>query len=191
LFQLRQLAVDVEVGQLLVAANGAKAAVRAQQDRLFRAVRTGEGWDAIEAAAAAQVRAQVAGLTEVRRQTLGDLDEYVSGVVARQLAGAKSDWYRFFLDYDPGPALGEVDVPVLALFGGKDQQVLPADNRPALEARFTGARANLLTVRTYDDANHLFQAAGSGAPAEYGSLPKAFVDGFTADLVTWITSLPR
>lgn len=167
------------------------AALGAQQDRLFAAVRTGEGWDALEAAAKAQGRAQIAALPEAQRQALGDPDAYLDGVVRAQLAGAKSAWYRYFIDYDPAPALRAVDRPVLAVFGGKDLQVLLDQNRPALEALFAGPRAARLTVRTYADANHLFQPAVTGAPAEYGALPEAFVPGFTEAVTEWILNLVR
>lgn len=167
------------------------AALRAQQDQLFQAVRTGEGWEAIEERARAQGRAQVAMMPEAERAKLGDAEAFVAGVVTRQLAGAKSDWYRFFIDYDPAPALGAVDVPVFAAFGGKDLQVLVDDNRPALEAAFAEGRAALLETKVYAEANHLFQPAKTGAPAEYAMLPKQFIGNFVTDLGTWILSLPR
>jgi hypothetical protein len=82
-------------------------------------------------------------------------------------------------------------VPVLAVFGRKDIQVPLDQNRPALEPLFTGARQSLLTVRIYDEANHLFQPAATGAVAEYATLPKAFVPDFTTDVATWILSRAR
>jgi hypothetical protein len=166
-------------------------AVRAQQDRLFRAVRTGQGWDEIESSLRAQGRAQYAALPAARREALGDLEAWLDGLIATQLAGAKSAWYRFFLDYDPAPAMATLQVPVLAVFGRKDIQVPLDQNRPALEPLFTGARRSLLTVRIYDEANHLFQPSATGAVAEYATLPKAFVPDFTTDVATWILSRAR
>jgi len=166
-------------------------ALRTQQDRLFQVVRSGEGWEALEERARAQGRAQLAAMPPEQRAALGDPDAYLEGVIARQLAGAKSAWYRAFIDYDPVPMLRQVDVPVLGLFGGRDLQVLEAQNRPVLEAQFAGDRARLLTVKTYPEANHLFQSATTGAPAEYPVLAKALVDGLVDDIATWILSLPR
>jgi hypothetical protein len=45
-------------------------------------------------------------------------------------------------------------------------------------------------VITYPDANHLFMAARTGHPAEYASLPKAFVPAFLDDITRWIGSRP-
>lgn len=43
-------------------------------------------------------------------------------------------WMRFFLAYDPAPALTDLGVPVLALIGSLDVQVSAEENIPALEA---------------------------------------------------------
>jgi len=43
-----------------------------------------------------------------------------------------SPWIRFFLSYDPAPALRKVTCPVLALNGEKDVQVPPKVNLPAI-----------------------------------------------------------
>ena len=43
-----------------------------------------------------------------------------------------SPWVRFFLSYDPAPALRKVTCPVLALNGEKDVQVPPKVNLPAI-----------------------------------------------------------
>ena len=135
--------------------------------------------------------AQIAMMPEAESARLGDTRAYVDGIIARQLAAAKSDWYKFFVDYDPAPALRAVDVPVFATFGGRDLQVLDSQNRPALESLFSGERASLLTTKVYPAANHLLQPALTGAPAEYATLPKTFVDGFLMDLSTWVVNLPH
>jgi dipeptidyl aminopeptidase/acylaminoacyl peptidase len=45
---------------------------------------------------------------------------------------------RSFLDYDPGPALGSLPVPVLAVYGDRDAQVPPAQSVPVLTALLAG-----------------------------------------------------
>ena len=179
---------------ILLASGGGEAqvaALRDQQDRLFQAVRSGEGWEELEARAREQVRAQLAAMPEAQRQALGDPEAYADGVISGQLAAARSDWYRFFIDYDPAPALARLDVPVLAAFGEKDLQVLLDDNRPAFESIMAAAGNDRATARTFEGANHLFQAAVTGTPAEYATLEKAFVPGFLEDVAEWIQSVVR
>ena len=78
-----------------------------------------------------------------------------------------SPWFRFFLHYDPRPALEATRVPVLALIGGKDLQVPAEQNIPEITAAFERGGNSDATVRTLPGLNHLFQEAGTGSPAEY------------------------
>lgn len=161
------------------------AALRAQQDLLFKAIRTGEGWEQVVEHARAQGRSQIEALPEDQRKALGDPEQYLNRVIQQQLSGAKTPWYKYFAEYDPAPTLAKVSCPVLALFGERDLQVPLSQNRPVVE-RIIGAGHARSTVRTYPAANHLFQTAVTGNPAEYGTLPRAFVPGLLDDIATWI-----
>jgi fermentation-respiration switch protein FrsA (DUF1100 family) len=82
-----------------------------------------------------------------------------------QLSQIMSPWFRYFLAYDPAPVLSKVKQPVLALFGEKDLQVLPAVNEGPLRAALKGnARAR---IEVAPGVNHLFQTAQTGSPSEY------------------------
>ncbi len=43
-----------------------------------------------------------------------------------------------------------------------------------------------VTFHTFPEANHLFQEAETGSPAEYPLLEKAFVDGFLEMIADWV-----
>jgi dipeptidyl aminopeptidase/acylaminoacyl peptidase len=58
-----------------------------------------------------------------------------SSAGGRQDAGPR---LRSFLDYDPGPALGSLPVPVLAVYGDQDVQVPPEQSVPVLTALLAG-----------------------------------------------------
>ncbi len=96
------------------------AKLKRQQDLLFQAVRTGEGWGAVVESARALGREQMAKLPEAQRRAVADPDKAVDAAIQQQLVAAKSRWYRFFIDYDPAPTLARVTCPVLALFGSLD-----------------------------------------------------------------------
>lgn len=161
-------------------------AVRARQTSLFEAVRSGEGWDALVDRAVAEAEAQWEAMPESSRPERETYARQVREMAEGQIAGARSAWYRFFVDYDPRPALkaaAAAGIPVLAVFGEKDLQVLPDVNRPELEAAFaSGGRA---TVWTIASANHLFQHASSGLASEYATLPDAFTEDFVERVVAW------
>lgn len=95
-----------------------------------------------------------------------------------------SKWYRGFLKLDPAPALRAIQVPVLALLGGKDTQVSAQLNEAPLRAVLAGnARA---TVEVLPGLNHLFQAASTGAPAEYGQIEQTIDPAALDRMVGWI-----
>ncbi len=103
--------------------------------------------------------------------------------VKNQLA---SPWTRFFLTYDPAPTLSKVTCPVLLLFGEKDTQVSVSLNAEVMEQALRGGGNEKVEVKIYPEANHLFQKAGTGSPAEYQTLPKEFIEGFLTDMSEWI-----
>jgi pimeloyl-ACP methyl ester carboxylesterase len=78
-----------------------------------------------------------------------------------------SAWMRWMLRYDPVPALRRTKIPVLALFGSHDLQVPAAQNLPPMRAALELAGNPATRVIELPELNHLFQAAATGAPAEY------------------------
>jgi hypothetical protein len=126
--------------------------------------------------------------TDEDRTILGDRASFIS----RQVEGLRerylSDWFRSLLAYDPAPDWQRVAVPVLGLFGGKDVQVVTAQNEPALRAALEAGGNEDVRIVVLPGANHLFQAAESGAVEEYSSLAPEFDEGFLPALVAWVTT---
>jgi uncharacterized protein len=83
-------------------------------------------------------------------------------------------WFRFFLDYDPAPALQKTKCPVLALYGQKDLQVPSKSNLPLMQKAMLAAENNQAEIRQLAGLNHLFQHAYSGSPQEYGAIEETF-----------------
>jgi dienelactone hydrolase len=127
------------------------------------------------------------GKSEVDRLVLGDREAYVERQVAAQLPGMLSPEYRSILAYDPGPDWQRVQAPVLGLFGGKDVQVLGEPNAEALEAALRAGGNEDIEIVVIPDANHLFQAAETGAVGEYGSLPPELTPDLLPTIVAWLT----
>ena len=85
-----------------------------------------------------------------------------------QLRLMVSPWFRFFLDYDPLPALQKTMCPVLALNGEKDLQVSPKENLAKIQkALQVGGNKDFQTTEL-PGLNHLFQHCPTGSPLEYG-----------------------
>lgn len=153
-----------------------------RQRRLFDAVRSGEGWEALERESLAEARRQLSVLPEDQRE---QRMAAVEAQVRAELAAARSPAYKALLEHDPGPDLRKVRVPTLAVFGELDTQVPDHVCVGPLEAAFAGEDAGPLTVEVVPGANHLFQEAVTGSPSEYAALPKRFIDGFVDLVVDW------
>lgn len=177
----------VAQGDLIARADGAPDSAIARQTaaqvQMFEAVRTGEGWDEVARTVETQIRSAVEAMPAEQRQSITDPDTYVKTQVAAQMQFLRSPWFAFFLDHDPAQIYADVDVPVLAIYGGKDLQVPAEPNRRALEDAMRGKD---LTVRTFPHANHLFQRATTGSPSEYPNLEKQFVEGLLTTISDWI-----
>jgi pimeloyl-ACP methyl ester carboxylesterase len=90
--------------------------------------------------------------------------------VNAQIKQITSPWFRYFLTYDPRPALRKVHCPVLAIDGEKDLQVSPKQNLPQIEAALREGGNKDFTVRELPGLNHLFQTATKGTPDEYAKI---------------------
>ena len=124
----------------------------------------------------------MAAAPETAQMSGEDLESALSAAVETNL----SPWFRFFIRYDPRPALGGLAVPTLALFGGKDTQVDADQNQSAMEAAFASSGNGDITVKRFPEMNHLFQSAGSGSPSEYGMIEETMAPEVLETISGWI-----
>ena len=143
----------------------------AQQRRILDAVE--KATDHASALAAAKTELRAMGVPEAQ--------------VDAQARAVAADWYRFFLTYDPAPALRALRIPVLAMIGSKDLQVPATQNLPALRAALAAnPRATVVELR---GLNHLFQTATTGSPTEYREIAEHVSPIALSRLGDWITAV--
>jgi uncharacterized protein len=109
---------------------------------------------------------------------------------ARMIQQVTDPWFRYFLRYDPAPNLARLRVPVLALNGSLDRQVIAADNLPGIR---TALRDDPdATVRELPGLNHLFQHARTGAVGEYAEIEETMSPEVLDLVAGWINArFPR
>ena len=105
-----------------------------------------------------------------------------------QLQQLANPWMRFFLGYDPAPALAKVTCPVLALNGDKDLQVLVTQNLPVIEKLLKDAGNKEVTAVSLPGLNHLFQHTKTGNPSEYSTIEESFAPEAIKLIGEWIVS---
>jgi len=122
----------------------------------------------------------------VRMQSpIADEDEVQRGV-QREMARLQTPWYGYFLTYDPRTALRRVSVPVLALNGTLDLQVLHDQNLPEIESALREAGNRDVTIRLFEGLNHLFQTARTGSPLEYANIEETIAPEVLDTIREWI-----
>ena len=85
-----------------------------------------------------------------------------------------SPWMRFFVSYDPGPALAQLTSSILVLIGDLDIQVRASQNLPVIETIFQQAGHPDYLVVELPGLNHLFQTAQTGSVEEYAIIEETF-----------------
>jgi pimeloyl-ACP methyl ester carboxylesterase len=101
--------------------------------------------------------------------------------LSRQLL---TPWMRGFIALDPRPYLGRLKVPVLALNGELDRQVLPRENLPEMKKALRHDPD--VTVREMPGLNHLFQTAKTGAATEYAEIDETMSPAVLTLVSDWI-----
>lgn len=95
-------------------------------------------------------------------------------------------WFRWFLRYDPAPALRHFQGPLLALNGSLDRQVLPEANLAGIRAATAGHRD--VTITLLPGLNHLFQTARTGGVGEYQASEETMAPVVLQTVADWINA---
>jgi pimeloyl-ACP methyl ester carboxylesterase len=106
----------------------------------------------------------------------------------KQTSGA---WLRYFIKYNPAPALEKVKRPVLALNGAKDLQVPSKANLELIEKALRKGGNRQVTIKEIPGLNHLFQECETGLPSEYETIQQTFSPAALDEILKWIQKQTR
>lgn len=149
------------------------------QHKLLTLLASDKSNDEIEAPFREIVAAQIemaGGAPEAQREQ----------VIEQAVAQTLTPWFRFFVTYDPRPALEQVSVPVLALNGSLDTQVDAEQNLREIEKALKKGGNTDITVKVLPGLNHLFQHATTGTLAEYAAIDETFDPEILELISEWI-----
>jgi hypothetical protein len=108
--------------------------------------------------------------------------------IDNQVKTVDNKWFRFFLTYDPYPALTKLSCPVLALNGEKDLQVPPQSNLRIIEKALKEAGNKNFKIMEIPGVNHLFQTCKTGAVTEYAEIEETISPAVLEILKDWIVN---
>ncbi len=100
-------------------------------------------------------------------------------------------WMRYFLAFDPRPALEAIRVPVLALNGELDVQVDAEQNLTAIDAAIEKGGNHNVTLHRLPKHNHLFQRAKTGLVNEYAVIEETLSPEVLDLIRDWVVSVTQ
>jgi fermentation-respiration switch protein FrsA (DUF1100 family) len=124
----------------------------------------------------------LAKLSKEEKEALGASE----ATIEIQLKMLLSQWFRFFLSYEPKPVLTKVKCPVLAINGQLDLQVPPKENLSAIEEALKTGGNTKYTILELPKHNHLFQRAQIGTISEYAKIEETISPIALKAITQWI-----
>lgn len=112
--------------------------------------------------------------------------EKVNPFISLIVEQMSNPWMRYFVTYDPAPALKKVKCPVLAINGDKDVQVPSAINLNAIGNALNEGGNKHYTLKEFAGKNHLFQTCTTGSISEYHEIKETFSPEVMAFMLDWI-----
>jgi uncharacterized protein len=114
------------------------------------------------------------------------IDEKQKATIDIQINSINTPWFKFFLTYDPAPALEKVKCPILALLAQKDLQVPIKENFDAIDKAFIKGGNKKAVALEITDLNHLFQVCETGTISEYGQIEETIAPKALSTIYSWI-----
>lgn len=97
-------------------------------------------------------------------------------------------WFTYFMKINPDAYWSKLKIPVLALNGSKDLQVISKENLAGIKASLEKAKNKKIEMVEFPNLNHLFQEATTGSVAEYGQLEQTIAPAVLEKMSSWILS---
>ncbi len=145
--------------------------MKSEKDNDIAVARMKEEWTKIKAEAPAEKQKELSA---------------ADASIEPQFRQLLNPWFRYFIDYDPRPALKQVTCPVLAINGELDLQVPAKEDLAEIEAALKAGGNKDYTLVLLPKLNHLFQTTTTGSPAEYGKIKETIAPLALKTMGDWI-----
>ncbi len=112
------------------------------------------------------------------------LDGRDLSLIYRYTREAKTNWYKYMIHYSPEDFLSKINVPVLALNGEADINVIAKENLNGFKAYLP--LTTDLTLKSYPKLNHMYQHCHACTTAEIPEIDEVFAPEVLEDISKWI-----
>ncbi len=125
-------------------------------------------------------------MARVRQNSTSPINEEA---VLKGIENALDPWFYYFVKYSPYEAVKSLKIPILALNGDKDIQVIHSINIPAIIKACEEGGNKSLTTKVLPGLNHLFQHCTTGNINEYASIEETISEEVLEIIAEWIISI--
>lgn len=132
-----------------------------------------------------EIAAQI-NMLPVAEQPAANLKEQI---INQQAKASASPWFQYFIKFNPDVYLSKLKIPVLAINGSKDVQVIAKENLAGWQSSLQKAGNKNFEIAELQGLNHLFQEAKTGAVAEYAEIEQTISPKALEVMTNWILKL--
>lgn len=121
---------------------------------------------------------------EAIREEAGESAAWSKG----QLAFLNARWTQFALREDPKTSIAKISVPIVAIWGTKDSQVVP-ERQLAIVDSLNGSRKCPIRTQLIPNVNHILQPSTSGSVLEYAKNEISVSPDLMGKVAEWLDQL--
>lgn len=107
-------------------------------------------------------------------------------IIHEQTKAVTTPWFLYFIRFNPQDYLSKIKIPVLAINGSKDVQVIAKENLEGIKKSLTKASNKNFETIELPGLNHLFQEAKTGGVAEYAQIEQTISPKVLDIMTKWI-----
>ncbi len=122
---------------------------------------------------------ELASLSQIQKEAM----------ITQQLKMFSSEWFRYFIQFNPAAYISKLKIPVLAINGSKDVQVTAEENLNGWKEALRKAGNKKYQLKEFEGLNHLFQEAETGSPVEYAQIEQTISPQVLSVMTNWILNL--
>ena len=115
--------------------------------------------------------------------------ENIEQVAKAEVKQLSSEWFVYFIKFNPQDYLTKLKIPVLAINGSKDFQVNATTNLEGFKKGLEKAGNKKFETINFEGLNHLFQECKTGAISEYVEIEQTISPKVLDKMSTWILKL--
>jgi hypothetical protein len=124
--------------------------------------------------------------TELQKSDANLTQDQITKTVKIQAEEISNPWFVYFLKFNPDVFWSKLKIPVLAINGTLDVQVLASQNLNGIKKSLEKAGNKNFEIKEFAVKNHLFQDAKTGSPAEYGEIEQTIGTDVLDTMSSWI-----